>query len=76
MVVKLNGHTQATGDKLNNLMESQRMAENVEEMLIKKGIDDDNLIPRGYGERYIVNKCKRGVYCDRATQLKNRRKKR
>ncbi len=73
LVVKLNGHTQATGNKLNNLMESQRMAENVEEMLIKKGIDDDNLIPRGYGERYIVNGCKRGVYCDRATQLKNRR---
>ncbi len=73
LVVKLNGHTQATGNKLNNLMESQRMAENVEEMLIKKGIDDDNMIPRGYGERYIVNKCKRGVYCDRATQLKNRR---
>ncbi len=73
LVVKLNSHTDARGNKLDNLMNSQRMGENVKDMLIKKGVDDDSLIPRGYGERYIVNKCKRGVYCDDAEQLKNRR---
>ncbi len=73
LVVKLNSHTDARGNKLDNLMNSQRMGENVENMLMKKGVDDDNLIPRGYGERYIVNKCKRGVFCDNKEQLKNRR---
>ncbi len=73
IIIKLNGHTDARGDKLANLRTSQSMAEKAEKDLISKGIADDNIIPRSYGERYIVNKCKRGVYCDNTTHLENRR---
>ncbi len=73
IVVKLNSHTDARGSKLDNLFNSQRMGEKVEEMLMKKGVDGESTIPRGYGERYIVNKCKRGVLCSDEEQLKNRR---
>ncbi|MCW3787035.1 OmpA family protein [Plebeiibacterium sediminum] len=73
IVVKLNSHTDARGSKLDNLFTSQRMGEKVEEMLMKKGVDSEATIPRGYGERYIVNKCKRGVLCSDEEQLKNRR---
>ncbi len=73
IVVKLNSHTDARGSKLDNLFSSQRMGEKVEGMLMKKGVDGDATIPRGYGERYIVNKCKRGVLCSNEEQLKNRR---
>jgi outer membrane protein OmpA-like peptidoglycan-associated protein len=40
---------------------------------MKKGIDDKNVIPRGYGERYLINKCKRGKYCEESMHLENRR---
>ena len=73
IVVKLNSHTDARGSKLDNLFTSQRMGEKVEGMLMKKGVDGESTIPRGYGERYIVNKCKRGVLCSNEEQLKNRR---
>jgi len=73
IVVKLNGHTEARGNKYNNLNLSQAVSDNAEEYLISKGVNDENIIPRGYGERYLLNKCKRGVYCEDSEHLKNRR---
>lgn len=73
IVVKLNSHTDARGNKYNNLRTSQKVAEKAEEYLLKKGIDDRNLIPRGYGERYLINKCQRGVLCNESEHLENRR---
>ncbi len=73
IVIKLNGHTDARGNKYNNLNLSQTMADKAEQYLVSKGANDEDIIPRGYGERYLVNKCKRGVYCTDAEHLKNRR---
>jgi tetratricopeptide (TPR) repeat protein/flagellar motor protein MotB len=73
VVVKLNSHTEARGNKYNNLLTSQKVAEKAENMMMEKGIDDQNMIPRGYGERYLVNKCKRGKLCDDSEHLQNRR---
>ncbi len=73
VVIKLNGHTDARGDKYNNLLTSKRAAEKAVNYLMKKGIDEANMIPRGYGERYLLNQCRRGKWCDEETHLKNRR---
>ena len=73
IVIKLNGHTDARGNKYNNLNLSQAVSENAEEYLVKKGVNEENIIPRGYGERYLVNKCGRGKYCSEEEHLKNRR---
>lgn len=73
VVIKLNGHTEAKGNKYKNLDISQSIAEAAEKYLMMKGVNDDNVIPRGYGERYLLNKCKRGIYCDESEHLKNRR---
>lgn len=73
IVVKLNAHTEARGEKLNNLHQSQAMSEKAEAYLISKGVKDENLIPRGYGERYLLNKCRRGIYCEQSAHQKNRR---
>ncbi|MBR8537850.1 PD40 domain-containing protein [Carboxylicivirga sediminis] len=73
IVVKLNGHTEAKGNRYNNLNVSQDIAEKAEQILISKGINDEQMIPRGYGERYLKNKCKRGVYCSDSEHLINRR---
>jgi outer membrane protein OmpA-like peptidoglycan-associated protein len=73
VVIKLNGHTDARGDIYNNLLTSKRAAEKAVKYLMKKGIDEANLIPRGYGERYLLNQCRRGKWCDEETHLKNMR---
>jgi outer membrane protein OmpA-like peptidoglycan-associated protein/tetratricopeptide (TPR) repeat protein len=73
IVVKLNGHTDARGNRFINLTISQQVAEKAEMYLKSKGVNDINMIPRGYAERYLLNKCRRGVYCDDAEHLKNRR---
>lgn len=73
IVVKLNGHTESRGNRYNNLNVSQTIAEKAEQLLISKGINDEQMIPRGYGERYLKNKCKRGVYCSDSEHLVNRR---
>ncbi|WP_083631146.1 OmpA family protein [Labilibacter marinus] len=73
IVVKLNTHSDARGSKLDNLRKSQTMGEKVENMLQVKGVDGNATIPRGYGERYLVNKCKRGVLCSEEEQQKNKR---
>ncbi|MGQ1787231.1 MULTISPECIES: OmpA family protein [unclassified Saccharicrinis] len=73
IVVKLNTHSDARGSKLDNLMKTQKMGEKVESLLQTKGVDGESTIPRGYGERYIVNKCKRGVLCNEKEQQENKR---
>ncbi|PWE00742.1 OmpA family protein [Marinilabilia rubra] len=73
VVVKLNAHTEARGNKYNNLLTSQKVAEKAEEFLMTKGIDGQNMIPRGYGERYLVNNCQRGKLCDENKHMENRR---
>ncbi len=73
VVVKLNAHTEAKGNRYGNLQISQKMADKAKDYLVSKGVKDEQLIPRGYGERYLLNRCHRGVYCDAAQHKVNRR---
>lgn len=73
VVIKLNGHTDVRGTMISNLNNSQSISEKAENYLLSKGVSSDNLIPRGYGERYIINKCRRGKLCDESEHLENRR---
>jgi outer membrane protein OmpA-like peptidoglycan-associated protein len=73
VVIKLNGHTDARGDRRTNLTTSQAVAEKAEAYLLSKGVPSDNLIPRGYGERYLENNCRRGKLCSDAEHMLNRR---
>ncbi|MGQ1947148.1 OmpA family protein [Geofilum sp. OHC36d9] len=73
VVIKLNGHTDARGNMITNLNTSQSIAEAAGKYLESKGVSESNYIPRGYGERYILNKCRRGKLCDKAEHLQNRR---
>ena len=73
VTVKLNAHTEAKGNRYGNLQISQKMADKAKEYLVAKGVNANQLIPRGYGERYLLNRCHRGVYCDAAQHKVNRR---
>lgn len=73
IVIKLNGHTDARGNRLTNLQTSQEVAEKAKTYLLTKGVPDANVIPRGYGERYPENSCRRGKVCSEQEHLANRR---
>lgn len=73
VTVKLNAHTEAKGNRYNNLSISQKMADAAKDYLVSKGVNSNQLIPRGYGERYLLNRCHRGVFCDAAQHKANRR---
>lgn len=73
VTVKLNGHTEAKGNRYGNIDVSQRMAEKAKQYLMGKGVSESQLIPRGYGERYLKNRCHRGVYCPPDQHALNRR---
>lgn len=73
IVVKLNGHTEAKGNRYGNLNVSTKMAEKAKEYIVSKGVKPEQMICRGYGERYLKNRCYRGRYCDKAQHAENRR---
>ncbi|MDY4175373.1 MAG: OmpA family protein [Bacteroidales bacterium] len=73
VTVKLNAHTEAKGNRYENLNISQKMADASKDYLVAKGVNPKQLIPRGYGERYLLNRCHRGVYCDASKHKVNRR---
>lgn len=73
IVVKLNGHTEAKGNRYGNLNVSLKMAEKAKEYIVAKGVNPEQMICRGYGERYLKNRCYRGRYCDKAQHAENRR---
>ncbi len=73
IVVKFNGHTEAKGNRYGNLDVSQKYAEKAKDYVVEKGVNPDQIIPRGYGERYLTNRCRRGIYCDKAQHAENRR---
>lgn len=73
IVVRFNGHTEAKGNRYGNLNVSQKFAEKAQAYVVAKGVDERQIIPRGYGERYLVNRCLRGRYCDKAQHAENRR---
>lgn len=73
ITVKLNAHTEAKGNRYGNLQISQKMADKAKAYLVSKGVNENQLIPRGYGERYLLNRCHRGIYCDQAQHKINRR---
>lgn len=73
VTVKLNAHTEAKGNKYGNLEISQKMADAAKDYLVAKGVNASQLLPRGYGERYLKNRCHRGVYCDASKHKENRR---
>lgn len=73
VVIKLNGQTDIRGERNDNLVLSQEMAETAKKYLMNKGIPSANIIARGYGDRYVINKCKRGVECSLSDhQINNR----
>jgi len=71
--VELSAHTDARGSDWYNLKLSDRRAQSTVKYLVDAGIDKSRLIPKGYGEKKILNQCKNGVTCKDEGHEFNRR---
>ncbi len=70
--IELAGHTDSDGDADKNLVLSQRRAETVRNYLIKKGVQGNRLIAKGYGETQPVasNSTPEGKRLNRRTEVR------
>ncbi len=71
--VELSAHTDSRGSDSYNLRLSSKRAASAVGHLIEKGIDKSRLIPKGYGEKKLVNKCANKVECTEEEHQENRR---
>ncbi|HNR06701.1 MAG TPA: OmpA family protein [Saprospiraceae bacterium] len=62
--IQLSSHTDCRGTDEYNLDLSQKRAQAAIEYLIKNGIDVNRLLPKGYGETQLINKC----ICEQCTE--------
>ena len=73
MVIELSSHTDSQGTSRYNDDLSQRRAESARNWLLNKGIAEDRIVPKGYGEQKIINRCVNGVRCPDDEHRINRR---
>ncbi len=71
--VELGSHTDCRGSDAYNEKLSQKRSESAVEYIVSKGISQDRIIAKGYGESQLVNKCDDGVPCTEAEHRQNRR---
>lgn len=73
MNLELGAHTDARASGAYNLKLSQRRAESAVKYIIQRGISNDRIQPRGYGETQLINECADGVDCPEDMHQQNRR---
>ncbi len=71
--IELSSHTDSRGSAPYNQRLSQKRAESATEFLISHGVERDRIVPKGYGESKVVNRCKDGVRCSAEEHQENRR---
>jgi outer membrane protein OmpA-like peptidoglycan-associated protein len=73
MVIELSSHTDSRASDKYNIKLSQNRADAAKKWLEKNGIDAKRVVPIGYGETMILNKCKNDVNCTEEEHRFNRR---
>ncbi|MDX2190728.1 MAG: OmpA family protein [Bacteroidota bacterium] len=71
--MELGSHTDSRGGDSYNLDLSQKRAKSAVDYIISRGITDNRIIAKGYGETKPLNKCKNGVKCKEPEFAINRR---
>lgn len=70
---ELSAHTDARGVYSDNMVLSQRRAESTVYYLLSKGVSVEQLIAKGYGEKFLKNECDSDSKCSEADHAINRR---
>lgn len=71
--VELGSHTDSRGTFEYNDWLSQKRSDSAVGYIISKGIDQERIIAKGYGERQLVNECADDVPCSEEKHRQNRR---
>lgn len=71
--IRIESHTDSRGTHAYNQQLSIRRAEAVRQYLIGKGIEEDRMTIKGYGESRLRNDCRDGVTCTEEQHKYNRR---
>lgn len=73
LVIHIESHTDSRGSDSYNMILSERRAQSTRDWLIAKGIDENRLTAKGYGESQLVNHCSNNVPCSAEEHQLNRR---
>jgi outer membrane protein OmpA-like peptidoglycan-associated protein len=73
MIIEVFSHTDSRGNDRENLILSQKRADEVKDYLTKKGISALRIRAVGMGEKQPVNSCGDGIQCTEAEYRRNRR---
>jgi outer membrane protein OmpA-like peptidoglycan-associated protein len=73
MRIELSSHTDSRASDDYNMALSQRRAASAVGYLVKRGINKNRMIAKGYGETRLLNQCSNGVPCTEAEHQLNRR---
>lgn len=71
--IELSSHTDSRGNDEYNQLLSEERSMSALNYLIKKGIDKNRIIPKGYGESRLRNHCLNKVQCSEDEHAYNRR---
>lgn len=73
ITVELGSHTDSRGSFKYNERLSSRRAESAVAYIVSRGIDNNRITAKGYGEYQLVNSCSDGVKCSEEVHQLNRR---
>ncbi len=73
ITIELSSHTDSRASDEYNLELSQKRANTVADYIISKGIEKSRIIPKGYGETRLKNRCRNGIPCPESLHQQNRR---
>ncbi len=71
--IEISSHTSARGNDINNHNLSRKRAMSIMAFLVYKGIANDRIIAKGYGETQLLNTCSNGVNCSKVEHEENDR---
>lgn len=69
----IRSHTDSRQSDANNMILSEKRAQSTKNWLVKKGINENRLTAKGYGETKLINRCADGVKCTEKEHQQNRR---
>lgn len=73
LVFEISSHRDSQGNDQFNLELSKRIADNLKDFFITKGISKKRIKAKGLGETQILNKCKNDIKCPDEKHHENRR---
>jgi outer membrane protein OmpA-like peptidoglycan-associated protein len=73
LIIHIESHTDSRGNDAYNISLSDRRAQSTLQWLFNKGISEDKLSAKGYGESQLINQCSNGVECTEEEHQLNRR---